>query len=406
MPRVHGVREGEEERETPASRPDQPAPTRAPATPQQVLALQRTAGNHAVSMLMREDEDEEGGVAVAVDPYDALLEHLHDGDHQWCGNKLTAMSDEQLDEITAKLIGANNAQVNEAFHKVLESFPKLGKRVMAAGARATLRQFEAFSEEALLKELSAVPSAQLQVIAGVIATAGAAAARVLRIIQYAMTRPSSAPKGKLDIVNKGAVAHCAKLGEGTISVHTGVGLKGEATQENYTVGYEGKDADQMQWLQFIWREVEVTHPDRGKYRLGDEITTTGGTYKLTTDPSKPNYNTDSADKKEPFYTVGGMGERTADATTMLDEPSPMTKMIEAAYDAGATAVTSRAHFTTYMLKGMDVAYRLGIDVEWATTSKTVPPRTQKVSSGAEATALDPRQRERLLQQFPAYEWIP
>ena len=65
-------------------------------------------------------------------------------------------------------------------------------------------------------------------------------------------------------------------------------------------------------------------PVKGDYRVDQAITTTGGTYGLTTDPGDPHYNTDTASPSDPFYEAAGMSGRTADSSTMYDMPNPPT----------------------------------------------------------------------------------
>jgi hypothetical protein len=80
--------------------------------------------------------------------------------------------------------------------------------------------------------------------------------------------------------------------------------------------------------------------------------------------------------------------------------------VDAQLDDGATTVTSRAHFTTYLVRDVDVLYKVEIDVEWVFTTKTTPPRKNTVQSAGSATSLDPEQRKRLISQFPKVTYLP
>ncbi len=69
-------------------------------------------------------------------------------------------------------------------------------------------------------------------------------------------------------------------------------------------------------LQFIYREeinADGSHVDR-------TATTTGGSYKTTTDPAHPNWNTDSASKPNPYYEGAGVHRTDDDGLTTFDQP--------------------------------------------------------------------------------------
>lgn len=169
--------------------------------------------------------------------------------------------------------------------------------------------------------------------------------------------------------------------------------------------YKGGLASESRWLQFIWREIVVSHPTKGEYRVRDTVTTTGGTYDLTTDPSKPSYNTDSNKPDSPFYEAGFRSNRTADSTTIFDQPGAITDKVSAEFDKGATKVVSRAHFNSYLVRDYRPIYHVYLKVEWAFNSKATPPRTQSVESSGKVTALPEGMKKRLVAQYPAFDYI-
>jgi hypothetical protein len=237
------------------------------------------------------------------------------------------------------------------------------------------------------------------------------AGKVHRHVSFQKHAPAKPAKGKeVKVEDEGTLEHEAKVGGGKVSVRMGGETEnlssGLESDERFWLVYKGKEASKTSWLQFIWREMEVDDPVKGKFRVDQAITTTGGSYRLTTDPSKPNYNTDSADPDNPFYEAAGISNRTSDATTIFDLPSPMQSIVKAQLDAGATKVVSRAHFTTYLVREMNVLYEVNIDVEWEFTSAAVPPRKQSVSKAGNASALDPAMRARLIQQYPNFDYLP
>jgi hypothetical protein len=206
---------------------------------------------------------------------------------------------------------------------------------------------------------------------------------------------------------KGAVAG------GDVSVHTDVEIDpgdGSKMGEVFELEYKGKDAGKTRWLQFISREIEV-HPKTGSPTfLGDTVgPPTGNQYKLTTDKTKPNWNTDAAKTAaSPFYEDSGINNRTDDATTMFDAPGSYANLVTPQFDApvSATKVISRAHFATYLVRDMELLEKIEIDVEWEFTSKTAPPRKFNVTRRGPAAALDPGQKERLTAQFPKFAYLP
>jgi hypothetical protein len=223
--------------------------------------------------------------------------------------------------------------------------------------------------------------------------------------------PAGAEHKWADVADEGKVGYTAKVGSGTVEARTGVKYEdaggGKKYDEGFSFAYEGADANKMRWLQFIWREIIVEHPKKGTFALGDKIRTSGGEYALTTDPAKPSFNTD-AGTTTPFYDDAGHSNRTADALSMFDMPSSALAFVQAQFKGSekATKVTSRAHFTTYLVKEMEVLQRIATDVEWTFTSDTEPPRVVNVASGAAASALDPEQRKVLIKQHPKFAYLP
>lgn len=120
---------------------------------------------------------------------------------------------------------------------------------------------------------------------------------------------------------------------------------------------------------------------------------------------KDNYNTDTAGS-DPFYESGGINNRTADATTMYDQPSAIDARVQAAFAAGAIRVISRAHFDTFLVTSDHVAYRVQISVVYdhASATATPSPVTTMTSAGAAAT-LPVVIKERFDEQWPAFNFI-
>ena len=217
--------------------------------------------------------------------------------------------------------------------------------------------------------------------------------------------PPRAATGAAGVPDPGTEVHTGKVEGGTVSVRTDTQLTPGGDKEGYGITYKGGLSDESAWLQFIWREFLVEHPVKGEYRVDQAITTTGGTYQLTTDPSDPQYNTDTASASDPFYEAAGMSGRTAESSTMYDMPGPANAIVNAELAGGATKITSRAHFNTYLIRDYRAIYHVTVDVEWVFTSAATPPRTQKVSGTGKVDGLPDAIKARLVKQFPKFTYI-
>jgi hypothetical protein len=213
-------------------------------------------------------------------------------------------------------------------------------------------------------------------------------------------------------VTQGDLEHEANVGGGHVRVNTGptiqaIGHGNRRIGQGYTMDYQGPEALRTRWLQFIWREIVVQHPRRGSYKVHAPITTSGGHYDLTTDPAQPSYNTDALPgAPTPFYEESGGHNRTAEGTTMWDHPSAADDFVQREFNAGATTVTSRANFNTWLIRDMDVLYRVQLTVEWNYTNRHEPDRVQSVVAAGPAAVLEPRMRARLIEQFPHFDYLP
>jgi Domain of unknown function (DUF4157) len=193
---------------------------------------------------------------------------------------------------------------------------------------------------------------------------------------------------------------------GKISARLGDSVAGFAESDNmFSLDYTGGLANETRWLQFIWREILPTDAAGKTTPLVDPITTTGGTYNLTDDPAHPNYNTDTGSATSPFYEAEFFSGRTADSTTIYDQPGSVDKKVQDQFAAGATKVVSRAHFNTFLIRDFRPMEQVAITVEWTYTSAALPPRVQTVDDKGACTALPEGMKKRLVAQFPAYSYI-
>jgi hypothetical protein len=204
------------------------------------------------------------------------------------------------------------------------------------------------------------------------------------------------------------------LGSGKVIVYTDVpfSFMSEGRTHGISLRYEGSDASQMRWLQFIWREVV---PD-GSQGVAGTLRHQGQSYPLTTDPAEPSqvgWNTDTATYKgggeAAFYEKDNAVNRDKGSVEMFDEPSsPYSADVTKAFAARASGggVTGRAHLVQYLVKGKDILYRAEIVYEYRYAAATDNPAGQpKLVSHGKASAIDPAARARLHQQFPQLDYL-
>jgi hypothetical protein len=323
-----------------------------------VLALQRAAGNRAVSTLLR--------APPAQSDYDAAIAARSWGRAIMLLNEL---GDAELDQRVRALTPAQRKAM---------WFPAMGM-ALALGDRVyrTLR----FADNG-----GAVPAAHDP--------------------EYAVTSP-------------GTEVHHDTVGGGDVSVRTGlkalydgVGLATEA----FEMEYAGPDAAKTQWLQFAWREIAVEE-DLWPDSMLEDVIPAETPYRLTTDPAEPRWIVDVAPGGgSPFYEAAATDNRDPTSTTLLDAPDPLDKLVLREFRGGADRVTSRIHFSTYLVRGMDVLYRVDLTVEWVFERDThydetkrrvtVPPRSQTLEGGYAVAAIDPRMRRKLVAVWPDFDYLP
>jgi hypothetical protein len=229
-----------------------------------------------------------------------------------------------------------------------------------------------------------------------------------------LRRPTNLPTDLSEdfkVTGAGKAEATQKAGGGDVTVRTGVSGKvdgGDEATDTVSMGYSGKDAGKTLWLQFISREVVIPATDKAKEKWvpGTTGADEGRKYELTTDPDKRVWNTDThADAGTPFYEEFGTSNRTADATTIFDTPTPVADVVRKQLEGGAKRVISRAHLVTYLVRDMQVLHRVAIDLEWSFTKPQGVSPTPTVKQGA-ASELDTAHRLVLRKQYPKFDYLP
>jgi hypothetical protein len=248
--------------------------------------------------------------------------------------------------------------------------------------------------------------------AAAVKSLGAGADRIHRPILFLLHGPAAGTAhDEVTVESAGTVGKADHAGGGDVEGRTAVKYRpkggGDLRDPGFSVGYKGADASTSRWLQFIWREIVADHPVRGTYRVDEAVQSSAtNRYRFTIDPAKPIYNTDTNSNTDPFYEAGFFDNRSADATTIYDFPSSFKGVVKRQFDAGATKVVSRAHFTTYLVRDMKVLYMITTDLEWTFTSAADDPRPTQAQSGRATNALDPDMRKKLAEQYPDFAYFP
>jgi hypothetical protein len=200
---------------------------------------------------------------------------------------------------------------------------------------------------------------------------------------------------------------------GTVSAGTQVPYTtsaGKTGTYGFGVGYSGALASESRWLQFIEREVDYTPKGGGTpVALDKEITSGGGKnkYKLTTVTGAPNWVVDSFDPAIPFFDETHTPDSWRDPTSVsiYDAPAPREDLVKESFDAGGTAVTSRAHFEIYLIRDFSAIYHVEIEIIWSYSAPKSRTTSRTVKSTGPVTGLPSAQRAALVARYPNYAYI-
>jgi hypothetical protein len=239
--------------------------------------------------------------------------------------------------------------------------------------------------------------------------------KLLGAVEYGTHKlPAPSNKEVVKVSARPAAAKTVKVAGGEVKVYLGVGYRfgEESKSHGVALSYEGSDAREMRWLQFIWREVV---PDKGKAVAGKAYHQQQE-YPLTTNPSEPSqigWNTDTATylggAASAFYEVDNAVNRSDKKVEMFDEPSSSSDAdVKAAFAAESDGgVAARAHLSEYLVQGPNVLFRADIEFEYHYDHASDRPDAKpKLVSAQPATALDPGARARLHAQFKDLDYLP
>lgn len=200
---------------------------------------------------------------------------------------------------------------------------------------------------------------------------------------------------------------------GTVSAGTQVPYttaKGKTGTFGFGVGYSGALSADTRWLQFIEREIDYVPKGGGKpVALNKQIESGGGKnkYQLTTLSTSPNWVVDSYDASNPFYdeTHAGTTWRDGTSVSIYDAPAPRESDVNDLFTAGATAVTSRAHFDIYLIRDFSALYHVEVEIVWTYSAPGKHKTSRNVTSSGTVSGLPGVQKAALAAQYPAYAYI-
>ncbi len=196
------------------------------------------------------------------------------------------------------------------------------------------------------------------------------------------------------------------------------GKMSQALQNAVTFQYKGARAQRSHWIQLISRQMVVTDA-HGHETVLDKATTnsSGISYRLTPKGSPPIIAVDRGSRSEPWYEHGSPSHRDSGSINVADVPQPHEDLFKE-YITGADPaknVRATAHLTTYLVRDDKVLFQVSTDVSWNWDRNTRagsadPP--YRVSGplyavkGKLVKALDQRDREALVRDFPDMDYLP
>jgi hypothetical protein len=312
----------------------------------------------------------------------------------------------------------------------------LAKRLIVAADRDAVRADVALLTEDQRKEIEKA----LPTLVASDSTLTAQAYRLRRIIRFVRHAPAAArrPPGSSSTLTGGvevpgkqgrSATRAPTVASGTVTFKTGVDIhSGQPASGGYSLAYAGApgSADDLRWLQFIWRMVDVdlvgtsARLTSSPLRLRTD-TKAGKPFVLTTDLLHVRWVVDSTVwAKSAFYEEAT--QRTADKLTLFDAPSTILGG-DKATNLFANRRTSSGevldhppkraieHFAaaTYLIQGMNVLYRADIHLTWEFTGVT--PADPALASGDPPTwgivdELAPAHRAALARHYPEVDYLP
>src|SRR4029079_7224829 len=198
-----------------------------------------------------------------------------------------------------------------------------------------------------------------------------------RIIWFIRSPPPATTPGAFTTAEGTAVKMGSLDSERSVVAKKHVTSSRTGDRKGYSIEYSGPDAQDASWLQMLWRDAMLLFfPSGGakerrtavRQRV-DHLATMDMPYFLSTDPdraTKPEvcrWHADAPTTKSPFFDA--FIKRSGSGLFMFDAPSPTMSVDKAkALFASASppdSIESGFHAETFLVRGMDVLYRVKVD---------------------------------------------
>lgn len=172
----------------------------------------------------------------------------------------------------------------------------------------------------------------------------------------------------------GKVTHDKAAGAGKVTARENDFDPSDKTNNNYSVEYAGKDADDAHWLQFISVTMIADTPSGKAYNTG-RVPTSGGDQPYSND-KVTHWGVDSGSKTNPYYEAAFSNQRTpGKGTKIFDMPggpslAPFAQDFVDTKQPKATKVTLIMGFDTYLMV-KDAAIH---HVTWSATTEYDPAK--------------------------------
>ncbi len=170
-------------------------------------------------------------------------------------------------------------------------------------------------------------------------------------------------------MKEGILTHVGKVGSGKVSARENDYDPSDKTNDNFSLDYSGKDADDAHWLQFVNFSMYAEEvPGVQIYNTGN-VGTSSGNKPFSTD-KVTHWSVDSSSLVDPYYEAGFSNERAPQKKTKIfDTPGgtswdSTSKAFAASKAPKAKKVIFTASFDTYLVVKDQAIYH----VKWKATT--------------------------------------
>jgi hypothetical protein len=390
-----------------------------------LLSLQRTSGNRAVAALLaRKTATRTFEQAVAARRWDEAVAAAEPLSVEEVTTKLEALAYEQL---AALQDHAGDAVLTWAAIEIvrLRKLDPLYEAAVTGEAwdRAVVL-LDGYRETDLLPKARRIPKAKLPA-----AQAAAKTAlpddnhRVRRALAFVAVEPLTGAavrpvEGTHVTGTRWEPAKAVPETGGRVSYGSGGQVDGDL--DYYGLRYEGADAQQTGWIQFIARNLEKF--DAADASLGfhpGAWSGSGQNVRTLSTADAPIWHLDTLSDQAPFYEAAskapggrrGESDITPTRTAMFDAPTGVSTIVAPLFaDPHVKTVRSRVMFDTYLVKEMQVLRHETVTVEFlfdaAQARRGDPPAKNRHTGGGAVDRLPADRYRAITARFPTFSYLP